>query len=260
MFTRFSFLLSALVFIGTWEPAHADYDVRPYVLNGQLITGGYDDGTSSFLPVNRVFEYAFQEDLGDPYFTSDPGFNASSSSGIPGGSQISFNILSGSPFGLPANFSYWDGNDTDPSMPGIQIGFGLVPHHESINFSYGSSSVTVSNVAGGNDQPGFILQTVTSSGAMHRHLGAQLNGGSGLPTDGIYLLAMEIVSNSPGLTKSDPFFLLYNNGLSDQQMELAYEYVSKHVVVPETSSIMLAAIGTTAFAGVWIRKLWRNAR
>lgn len=254
MNTRLRVILSSLTVTTFMTASRADYDVRPYVSGGKLITGGYDDGTSSFVPVNRVFEYAFQEDLADPYFTSDPGFNSTSSSGIPGGSQISFNILGGSPFGLPANLTYWDGNDTDPSIPGVQVGFGLVPDNESITFSYGSNSITVSNTAGGLNQPGFVLQTVTSSGAMHRHLGAQLNGGSGLPTDGIYLLAMEIVSSSPGVTKSDPFFLLYNNGLSDQQLEIAYDYVTEQVVVPEVSSMLLAAFGTTAVAGIWIRK------
>jgi len=254
MHSRLRLILSAFALATFVSTSHADFDIRPYVSGGQLVTGGYDDGTSAFIPVLRVYQYAFQEEIDDPYFTSDPGFNANTSSGIPGGSQISFNILSGAEFGLPSNFTYWDGNDTDPSAPGVQVGFGLVPNNESITFSFGSSNVTVSNAAGGSDQAGFLLQTVTSSGAMHRHLGAQLNGGSGLPTDGIYLLTMELVSNSPGVANSDPFFLLYNNGLSDEQMEQAFNYVNDHVVVPEASSIMLATVGMTAITGMWIRK------
>ena len=259
---RFSMTLIAFVLMTLSSFVRADFDIRPYVGDGRVMTGGYDDGTSEFIANLRVFQYAFQEEVEDPYFTSDPGFNATTASGLPGGSQMRFNILSGSTFSLPSNLTYWDGTDADPSTPGIQVSFGLVPDDESINFSFGSSNVAVSNLPGSPDQAGFVLQTVTASGAMHRHLGATLNAGSGLPlpTDGIYLLAMELVNSSPSVAKSDPFFILYNNGLSDDQAALAYDYVTNHVAVPEASSLIMAALGGASFVGMWVRSRRVNAQ
>lgn len=64
---------------------------------------------------------------------------------------------------------------------------------------------------------------VTASGATHRHLGANPNGSSPhAPINGLYLIPMELVESSGSIEKSDPFFVLYNKGLTDEQADAAY--------------------------------------
>src|SRR5262249_7984152 len=153
------------VLVSTTRAQDDDFDVRPVVVDGKLTTNGFSDGTSAFQLGSRVFAYSFQESDADPFFTSDPGFNASSTSGIPGGTNVAFDIVDAAQFGLPSDLSYWDGSDADPLTPGVQVKFTAPPHQEKVNFSFGALSVDVGNTL--PDIPGFVLQTVLSNGSMH---------------------------------------------------------------------------------------------
>lgn len=234
----------------SFEARAQDIDVRPLVVGGRITTNGFDDGTGDVFPGQRVFLYEFLEDPGDPFFTSDPGFNAPSSSGLLPGSQLKFNVLSGSLFGLPANLSYWDGNGS-PS-------FGLVPHDESLNWTLGSSSITVGNSLG--DQTGYTLQTVPGGGAIHKHLSAFLNGSGGDdPTPGVYLLTAELVSSDPGTVKSSPFVVLYGNGVDEEAADAALAY-AEALLVPEPSSMTLTGLAGVGLAGLVVRTRRRSRR
>jgi hypothetical protein len=244
--------LAALAAVALAPAALAqDIDVRPLVVGGQITTNGYDDGTGDIFAGQRVFLYEFQEDPGDPFFTSDPGFNAPAGSGLTPGSQIKFNVLSGELFGLPANLSYWDGTGA-PS-------FGLVPHGETLAFTLGSSSISIGSSLG--NQTGYTLQTVAGSGAIHKHLSAFLNGSGGDdPRSGVYLLTMELVSSESGTEKSLPFVVMYGNftdGISPEQAEAAFAY-AEALLVPEPSSIALAGLAAAALAGVAARSRRRR--
>ena len=244
--------LAALAAMALAPAAHAHefVDVRPLVVGGQITTNGYDDGTGDVFPGQRVFLYEFLEDPGDPFFTSDPGFNLPSGSGLVPGSQLKFNVLSGSLFGLPANLSYWDGTGS-PS-------FGLVPHGESLAWTLGSSSITIGNSLG--DQTGYTLQTVAGSGAIHKHLSAFLNGSGGDdPTTGVYLLTVELVSSDPGTEKSLPFVVLYGNGVDEQAADAALAY-AEALLVPEPSSMALAGLAGAGLAGLVARARRRSRR
>src|SRR5262249_26229113 len=72
------------------------------VVNQQVVTNGFDDDTSVFQAKMRVFNYSFQEDPGDPFFTQDPGFNALANNGLPGtGTDINgFSVVVLLPFVL----------------------------------------------------------------------------------------------------------------------------------------------------------------
>ena len=191
--------------------------------NGQIQTAGFVDSTSTVLPNLRVFGYDFGEDPGQPYFAQDPGFNASADSGLPSGSQLLFNIVGAGGLGLPANLSYWNGVG--------DVAFAVTPADESLTLNFGSQNRVADDSTA--FVAGFSLQTVGASGTIHRHLNAFLNGVSGNPTAGIYLLSLELESSDPSIVKSLPFFVLYNNGLSEDAHDLAIEWVERNVVVPE---------------------------
>ena len=208
-------------------------DIRPYLSGGQIQTSGYVDSTSTNLPGMRVFGYDFGEDPSQPYFAQDPGFNAGTTSGLPGGSQLLFNIAGAGSLGLPANLSYWNGAG--------EVAFAGVPSGETLTLNFGSQSRIADNST--SSVTGFSLQTVLASGAVHRHLNAFLNGSGGDPAAGVYLLALELESSDVAITKSLPFFVVYNNGLSEDAHDQAIGWVHDTFVVPEASVMSLVLIG-----------------
>src|SRR4029453_1169041 len=126
-------LFSITAFCSTAFGQHAD--VKPDVQNGRIITGAWVDTTSEFTPDVRVFGYDFQEDLLDPYFISDPGFNTAGPSGLPVGSTLTFNILNEAAFGLPGNLTYWNGVGS--------VVFSTVPNLETLRLNLGAQNRTV---------------------------------------------------------------------------------------------------------------------
>lgn len=239
-------LLAAFVCITCFAASavaqHAD--IRPYVQDNQLHTAGFVDATSSILPNSRVFGYDFREDPLDPFFIQDPGFNASATSGIPGGSQLLFNIVGAASLGLPSNLSYWDGTG--------QVVFGAVPNGETLTLKFGSQSRLADNSTA--TVAGFSIQTATASGSIHRHLESILSAASGDPAAGIYLLALDLLSSDTAIQKSDPFFIAYNNGLDEEVHDAAIDWVQENLVVPEPSTIVLM-VGLTLLAnGFGMRK------
>jgi hypothetical protein len=236
------FAIILLIIASTTNAQHAD--VRPHVVGGQIQTAGFEDSSSTELLGLRVFGYDFGEDPAEPFFTQDPGFNAAAGSGLPGGSQLLFNIVSASGLGLPANLSYWDGNS------GVM--FETAPAGESLTLNFGSQNRVVD--AGMGFVAGFSLQTVAASGAVHRHRNAFLAGTGGDPSAGIYLLPLELESSDATIQKSLPFFLLYNNGLDEEAHDAAIEWVQQNLVVPEATSLLLASIASIAGGLQWRRR------
>ena len=236
--------------------AKADFDVRPYNVGGQIVTGGFDDGTLEFVPTQTVFGYSFGDDPADPFFTQDPGFNAEAGSGLTAGATMAFDIL-GPTTGsvLPFNLNYWNG--TGP------VTWGSVPSGEVLNYSLGSHTVNAGSGTG--FIAGFNLQVLTSLGAMHQHLGASLWGSDGNsvpagPGDwgtgdgieaapGIYALALQLRDGSQA--NSNPIYIVYDNGIGDTQLAAAM------ASVPEPSSLVLLLIGA-AFGSQMLRRRKRR--
>jgi hypothetical protein len=211
--------------------AHAQHaDVRPRISDRMIFTDGFIDATSETIPELRIFGYDFQEDPADPYFAADPGFNATAGSGLPGGSQLRFNILNGADFELPGNLSFWDGTDQDPAQEGVQVQFGAVPTGETLRLNLASNSVVVGSGLG--EMSGFPIQTVNASGSVHRHLSSFLDAGSAaVPAEGVYLFPLELTSSDAAVRDSDPLFFVYNNGRSEEQHDLAIDWVEANLLV-----------------------------
>jgi hypothetical protein len=241
-------LLVAAIFAALpLQLAQADFDARPYNVGGQIVTGGFDDGTNQFVPIQTSFGYTLGgDDPTDPFFTQDPGFNAAAGSGLTPGSTMAFDVLgpsSGSV--LPFNLSYWNGSGA--------VSWSIVPHDETLNLALGSHSVTLGS--GTSLISGFELQTLTSLGAMHQHLGATLLGsdGNAVPADagpwgagdgveataGIYALSLELRNGSQA--NSSPIYIFYDNGVGDQALAAAV------ASVPEPSSFVLLGLGAVVF-------------
>lgn len=218
--------LASLAFATTAFAQHTD--IRAFVGDGRIQTAGFVDSTSTVLPNMRVFGYDFGEYADQPYFAQDPGFNAGAGSGLPGGSQLLFNVVGADSLGLPANLSYWNGVG--------DVAFTSAPTEESITLNFGGQNRVVDDSV--SFVNGFSLQTVGAAGTVHRHLNTFLHGGTGNPAAGIYLLSLELESSDASIAKSLPFFLLYNNGLSEDSHDLAMDWVQRNLVVPEPVSLV----------------------
>ena len=78
-------------------------------------------------------------------------------------------------------------------------------------------------------QPGFTLQQVasgTAEGFLHIHVNAIIGGGpSGVPTDGIYIFQEQLTTNAPGVTNSLPFWVVFNNNITEDQRGEAINFL-----------------------------------
>jgi len=235
-------------------------DVSPRVVNGKIVTDGYDDVSHLTTPNVRVFGYDFGEDPTDPFFAEDPGFHAFSGSSMPASSQLRFNVLSGGLFGFSSNLSYWDGVGA--------VAFGLPSSGETILLNRSINDLTVGNSLG--MQTGFSLGTADIDGALHEHLFAFLQGadGNSIPAGpgiwgagdgveaapGVYLLSLELTSNNLGVTHSDPIFIVYNNGLTETQHDLALDWVTQNLALPKPASVVVLSLGIAGFLGISLKR------
>lgn len=183
-------------------------DARPRVASGKIVTDAFDDSTGTLLSNVRTFGWRFQTIPGSPYFLQDPGFNAVSSSGLPGGSQLGFNVTRG--------LSYWSGAGN--------LGFGPTISGESLSFNFGAGTVQISSTTGA--QSGFNFVTISPSGTAHRHLNSELIAGTQpTPAQGVYFTSIRL-TNTGVPAASDALFLLFNNGAAPADFSRALNYVA----------------------------------
>ena len=233
-----SLALAALAL--TSASAYADFDVSPGVVNNTIVTGAFEDASETYVDNVRVFG-AYEVDPDNGYFTEDPGFHPLPGTGFPQGGAVAASAVTG--------LSYWSG--TGP------VAFTSVPNTENLRLSRGSASLTIADVS--QPVPGGSLTiepSVGATGEFDDHLDATLLGpGDAAPSDGIYLLSLRLQGTNPGspnFTPSDPFYVLYNNGVSEDAGNQATLYVrdtfapGSNLPVPEPAS--LAALGVGGLA------------
>jgi hypothetical protein len=249
--TRGVGLLAVMVFCSAAFGQHAD--IKPDVENGQVVTGAWVDATSELTPNVRVFGYDFQEDLLDPYFISDPGFNTAGPSGLPAGSTLGFNALDGAAFGLPGNLTYWNGMES--------VVFSTVPNLETLRLNLGAQNRTIGSATG--EIAGFPIGSVAAGGSLHRHVSSFLQGADGNstpgdgnePAAGIYLIPLELTSSDAGIADSQPLFVVYNNGLTEEVHDLAIEWVESNLLpIPEPATAALCGMAFLVLAAVCRRR------
>jgi hypothetical protein len=228
-------------------------DIKPDLESGRIVTHAWGDATSELTPDVRVFGYDFQEDLLDPYFISDPGFNTAGPSGLPAGGTLGFNIVDGAAFGLPGNLSYWNGVGS--------VAFNTVPSLETLRLNLGAQNRTIGSATG--EIAGFPIGTIAAGGSIHRHLGSFLQGADGNtipgdgnePTEGIYLFLLELTSSDAGISDSLPLFVVYNNGLTEEVHVAAIEWVETNVLpIPEPATLALCGVAIAVLATGWRRR------
>jgi hypothetical protein len=174
-------------------------DARPNVVGGRIITDAYDDVTAAFATNVKHFGYQLGKSPNNPYFTSDPGFNAILGSGLPQGDQLRFEIV--------RRLVRWDGS------AGL-VRFVAPPNDESLRLSFGSAEAIVTGTT--DSVTGFSLGNIASGGAIHKHLNATFRSGAdalSAPSNGLYFTAIRLNVSSGSVTRSDALYIAYNLGL-----------------------------------------------
>jgi hypothetical protein len=232
--------------------ANGHFDIAPYAAGGKVMTGGHDDGTLENAVELQVFGFDFGEEPSDPYFIGDPGFNNGgfaigvfpNDGLLPTGQTLSFN--------LTTNLEYWDGTGA--------VNFSAAPADVELGLIRGSFSTYLSG-SGATGTPPTIGPT-GASGRLHVHLGSELRyQGSSDPSapnapDGLYLIGMTLSLN--GLQDSDPFYIVYNNGLSEELHDTGMAWVQSTLVVPEPQTWLMLGTALVGLMAMGRRRLHRS--
>ncbi len=237
-----SILASAAIALGVLaSPAafaqHSDIEVA--VVSGKIVADPLGEAATA-LNGYKLFEADFGDFALGPNGTKNPGFADAHdlpSSGFAGGNVLYIRPLE--------TLSFWDGAMwTAPASAGTTL---------SIKDALGAF-LTINSAGATVPAGGGLIDEFDSGGGLHQHVDFMIN--SGAPT-GAYRLtaqlwATETYLGSPIYTDSDPFYLVFNRGLSTD----AFEASVTALMVPEASTyaLMLAGLGVV-LTGVARRRL-----
>lgn len=172
-------------------------DVLVENIDNRLTTGLLQGRTT--IHDHRIFAAEFGEVFRN--FTDEPGFDSPAGAFAPG-STIGFNVLDA--------LRSWDGG-----------GFGS-PASSTLTISFANLSIET----GSGFVEGFGLP-VAQNGEWHRHLNFILNEPA---PPGIYLLALELWSDDPGLERSEPFYIVFNQEMDELIHDEAIEWAERYLV------------------------------
>jgi len=182
---------------GAMAQVHAT-DIVIRIEGGALQTGGVNQATGLAEYPRRV--YAATLDASG--FTNNPGFDSLEGAFSPA-ARVGFDIL--------AALHKWDGVNFDPlstSIMRIRFGGSTVFTPETDIFTPGFSTVP------------------QSSGEFHRHFGYTLLAPA---EQGVYLLNLRLWTDTPGVTPSQPFWLVFNRSETGGVYQEAFDWATNHL-------------------------------
>jgi hypothetical protein len=168
---------------------------------GRIVTGAVEAGEIVF--PRRVFLSEFGELL--PNWTDEPGFDSAAGVFSPG-LRIGFDIIRA--------VRIWDGE-----------AFDAIPEER----------IRISALGDQVDSPimdvvtaGFALGAASATGKFHHHAGFELLEPAGA---GIYLLELELWAEPGAPSRSDPFWIVFNQQRPEPEHEAAAEWVQRVLAV-----------------------------
>lgn len=185
----------------------------------------------------QVFEGDFPTSGTDLQFTTEPGFRSeiSEGAGINSFDEIVYNVLD--------SLLSWDGSSITAPAAGTQIRIE--------NRGIGVPDTIVTGSSG--PQPGSFsspfnnrIGAADGSGDFHSDLDWFLERNPGSPATGAYAVKLSLSTDEPGITDSDPFFIVFNFGLSETLFEEGVEAFA--ATIPEPTSLALVGAGVVALS------------
>ncbi|KAB2318137.1 PEP-CTERM sorting domain-containing protein [Betaproteobacteria bacterium SCN1] len=200
-------------------------DIEVEVDAGQLVAHGAAQTQSG--TGYAIFESDFGDFAGGPYRTDDPGYDSAAGT-FAAGTIINYQAL--------GSLWYWNGLNWGNS----------VVNGETVQLDGNFGETTVWTVGGVTGDGAGLVGQAGSDGKIHEHLDMSIEAPAGfLPTAGAYYVALQLVSE--GYANSDPFLVVFNNGLGTEAYELAVGALAAPVPEPETYAMLLAGLGLIAF-------------
>lgn len=212
--------LTAVLAVTSMLPAQ-HVDIRPYVSGGRIVTGSAELVGGTVTPVADS-QRVFGAELGEvqPFFGDEPGFLSEPGAFAGGaGEFIGFDVTAG--------LQYWTGS-----------GFAAAPVGETLNITKGSFDVTI----GTDSTAGFRFAQIEPDGGLHEHLEFGLLGSGGDPAAGIYLLELSLNTTMSGVAASDPLWIVFNNGDTEENHGAAEAWVETNLV-PEPGTALSLGCG-----------------
>ncbi len=195
-------------------------DIFLGVQNFRIVTGTLDNGVPEWNV--HVFGMELGEDLNDPFYSEEPGFDNFAGT---------FTAPSSVGFNFARSIAKWNGS-----------GFVDVANTMTATKAIGSDTLTATSGSGW--APGIMLP-VEANGEWHEHYGWTLNGiGGADPEVGVYRLALRMVSDDSSLTASNEFWVIVNNGDSEENHDAAIDY--SYEAVPEPATMLALGSGFAA--------------
>lgn len=262
-FSRFAFTIACLVTLASTAMAHGpqiqitntgDKIVTRNIFSDEPYSPLTDPISVYVLPLNMRSNgtyYIQPNDVLDtvsglPEFPSGPGITYGLGSTFSSGYRFTLSFAD--------SLKIWNGSDwTDPGDEQIQAYRGNETAPTASAKTSDSSpfaSFNFSNI------PANYAASAHSS-VSYRLLGDGVSG-TAASDDGIYLLTLQLSSNQPGLSPSDPYyFVLYKNVGRAEALEAVQSLgvsPSAVQVVPEVGSMTLMGLAGLTMAGVVLRK------
>jgi hypothetical protein len=242
--------------------AHVHFDISPVLEAGKIRIDGLSHasaenpwtgqttlGSYRYIEYNKhVFEYEFGEDFLTPFYAGDPGVSRDADEAIPESATYNtttntYNeIVAANSTGLrpTANdrvrfqiiddLKYCDGST-----------FVAVPDQESLTFILSGATRTPGTGTGVLGD--FPLSWLGASDSLHLHANTTINGNGGSnpdPTDGVYVLTVQLNSTMAGVASSDPIYIVYGLNADEEDHEAAVAYAES--LIPEPASLGLLGI------------------
>ena len=192
--------LAAAAFTGVVsadEAKEEHFDIWVRIVGEAIVTGSITEGDPGE-PVSeesRVFGAELGEDPVFPFSAVEPGFQILASKQTAG-----------------ATFAF---DFTGPVLRWNGAGFAF--EGDAMQLGFGPAQAT----SGDGPAPGFVFAT-EPDGSLHDHFDYTLLGPGGSdPAEGIYVLQLAFRGESPARSASEPCYVVFNLGLSEEDHELA---------------------------------------
>ena len=201
---RLTYSLACVALIGAAAPvlSAAHVDILAYNDNGVLDTGHVDVESDQVLTGTQLFTQTFDLVYPGLVGATAPGFYCYSDYPLLPSSDLGFNALAmTNPDTLvTSNLFYWDGDGA--------VDFAAPTVGSTLQFRL-SSATNISVDGSASDVPGFVIDTTSPDGLLHKHISYAAHGPGGSdPADGLYLVSIQLTM--PGLTDSEPVYFLFN--------------------------------------------------
>ena len=199
-------ILFLVATVATWiaTAVHAQHvgDIVP-VRNGAAIET-HEYTTTGGTQARRIFLGNFA-DTGVDHFTSNPGYD-SAAGNFATGTRLGINALAG--------LKQWNGSEFVPAT-----GLRMNIRYLTLQFDIRASAIN-----------GFDLQ-VQSNGGFHKHMNMTVAADTAaLPPTGAYLIEMELYSTGSTAARSEPFWIVFNDGLASADFDPAYEWAQANLI------------------------------